>query len=251
MDRELWLKEFIGNQETFEKAKKALEARDMIYELAFNKGPLPMIMLNEDFEFIKVNQKATDLLGEVLYESLDELIDDASVQDFNHYKEALKCKHTDNQVHLWFTIDDKKKYIRMTITTLSDQLYQGILIDESFTKERIEHLEIKGFKDYLTQIYNRRFFHEEIQRLDVQRNYPLGLIIADLNGLKLVNDAFGHNMGDALIKEVASVLKATCRSDDIVARIGGDEFAVIVPLTSTPERAAVFKATKRLSSGTK
>jgi len=245
MDRELWLKTFIEKEEDFKKAREALEARDRIYELAFEEGPLPMIMLNENLEFIEVNKRASALLGQVLYDSLEGLIDDASVQDFNHYKEELTCKNRDGQVHLWFTIDNEKKYIRMTITPLGDKLYQAILIDESFTKEKIEHLEIKGFKDYLTQIYNRRFFHEEIQRLDVKRNYPLGLIIADLNGLKLVNDAFGHSMGDCLIKEVASVLKATCRSDDIVARIGGDEFAVIVPLTETVEMENLLDRIKR------
>jgi diguanylate cyclase (GGDEF)-like protein len=63
---------------------------------------------------------------------------------------------------------------------------------------------------------------------------PLSIIIADLNGLKLVNDAFGHDMGDKLLKKAASIIKKSCRSEDIIARWGGDEFSIV--LNSTGER---------------
>jgi len=94
------------------------------------------------------------------------------------------------------------------------------------TEEKIKYL---GFHDALTGLYNRTFFEEEIKRLNTQRNYPLSVIMTDINGLKVVNDTLGHDRGDELLKNTAKVLKSVARKEDIVARIGGDEFTVILP----------------------
>jgi diguanylate cyclase (GGDEF)-like protein/PAS domain S-box-containing protein len=88
-----------------------------------------------------------------------------------------------------------------------------------------------SYHDQLTGLYNRRFYEEELKRLDATRNLPITLVMGDINGLKLVNDTFGHLRGDSLIKSVADAIKNACRSDDIVARLGGDEFVIILPNT--------------------
>jgi diguanylate cyclase (GGDEF)-like protein/PAS domain S-box-containing protein len=88
-----------------------------------------------------------------------------------------------------------------------------------------------SYRDELTGLYNRRFYEEELFRLDSPRNLPLSFVIGDVNGLKLVNDSAGHTMGDLLLRKVAAILRAECRSDDIVARLGGDEFAILLPRT--------------------
>ena len=90
-----------------------------------------------------------------------------------------------------------------------------------------------SYHDELTGLYNRRFYEEELSRLDSPRNTPMSFIIGDVNGLKLVNDSVGHAMGDLLLRKVAAVLRAECRSDDIVARLGGDEFAILLPRTES------------------
>ncbi len=96
-------------------------------------------------------------------------------------------------------------------------------------KKRRERVEFLSYHDQLTGLYNRRFFVEELHRLDVERNYPLCIIMADVNGLKLINDSFGHTVGDNLIVKVAEVLKEACRADEIISRIGGDEFVILIP----------------------
>lgn len=92
-----------------------------------------------------------------------------------------------------------------------------------------------SYHDQLTGLYNRRFYEQELMRLDTERNYPLALVLADVNGLKLTNDAFGHAEGDRLLQKLAGIMKKECRSDDILARIGGDEFVVVLPRTSSKE----------------
>jgi len=96
------------------------------------------------------------------------------------------------------------------------------------TEKNILHL---SYHDQLTGIYNRRFFEEELNRLDNPRNFPLSIVIVDVNGLKLFNDGFGHKAGDELIVTVAQLLDEESRGNDVAARIGGDEFVVLMPDT--------------------
>ena len=110
-------------------------------------------------------------------------------------------------------------------------------------EERIRYL---SFHDSLTGLYNRFFFQEELQRLDTARQLPLSIIMGDVNNLKLVNDAFGHEAGDELLKKMASILLRACRKEDLVARWGGDEFLVLLPRTSLAVALEVVERVKKL-----
>ena len=96
-------------------------------------------------------------------------------------------------------------------------------------KEAEEKLRQQSFHDSLTGLYNRNFFETEMERLSQERYMPLGMVVCDLDGLKVINDSLGHQAGDELLKIIAGILRNTFRASDIIARVGGDEFAVLVP----------------------
>lgn len=104
--------------------------------------------------------------------------------------------------------------------------------DFSDKKEKRDQIEYLSYHDQLSGLYNRRFFEEELKRLNTKRNLPLSVIFADVNGLKTINDAFGHEHGDEVIKKFALVLRNNCRADDIISRTGGDEFVILLPNTN-------------------
>lgn len=103
--------------------------------------------------------------------------------------------------------------------------------DKTTVVER--HLRHLSTHDVLTGLYNRTFFDEELSRLWRSRQYPISLMVADVKDLKSVNDSHGHAAGDQLLQDAAQILQSTFRADEIVARIGGDEFAVLLPNTDS------------------
>ncbi len=106
------------------------------------------------------------------------------------------------------------------------------MISAAISRRRAdEEIRYLSFHDGLTGLYNRHYLDEELRRLEAGRQLPVGVIMADLNGLKLVNDAYGHDVGDEMLKSAAALLHSAIRSEDIVGRWGGDEFVMILPQT--------------------
>src|SRR3990172_1465975 len=120
------------------------------------------------------------------------------------------------------------------------QRYQGQLI------LKVSQLEEMASRDELTGLHNRRYFYQAVQNelgKALASKEPLALMLLDLDGLKLINDEFGHCVGDVVLSNLGKVIVKHIRGSDVAARIGGDEFGVVMPLTDNP---GAFTLARRL-----
>ncbi|WP_348271154.1 sensor domain-containing diguanylate cyclase [Aurantimonas sp. Leaf443] len=108
-------------------------------------------------------------------------------------------------------------------------LVQIALTDITARKRAEAYLEFLGKHDVLTKLYNRSYLNDEMNRLERKRQGPVAVIVADLNGLKEVNDTLGHAAGDDLLRRAGEVLAGAVKRPGCAARIGGDEFALLLP----------------------
>ncbi|MBC8507776.1 MAG: diguanylate cyclase [Chloroflexi bacterium] len=126
----------------------------------------------------------------------------------------------------WSVVPGHEHDLSKVIISLND------ITEQKKAEEQLIQLSIH---DALTSVYNRAFFDEEMARLERGRQFPISIIMADLDNLKNINDQHGHDSGDAMIKRAAQALVSSFRTEDVVARIGGDEFAVLLPGTNAAE----------------
>ena len=116
------------------------------------------------------------------------------------------------------------------VPAINRELQETIVRRERRTME--ERLTYLSIHDPLTGLYNRAHFSSELERLQQPQFAPVGIIVGDLDGLKLINDTWGHQSGDSLLQAAASIIKKLCPNNATVTRIGGDEFVLLLPCTT-------------------
>ena len=146
-------------------------------------------------------------------------------------KNAIKTKRM--QVFEYVKPYNKdNKYFEFRLSQMDSNEILAVVRDITKEKKYKEKIEYMLFHDQLTGLYDRVSYGRCIKDLDKKANLPLTIIISDLNGLKLVNDAFGLKTGDKLLKNIANILKKNCPENSRIIRVGGDEFSIMLPKTT-------------------
>lgn len=113
-------------------------------------------------------------------------------------------------------------------------------VDNTLKKMHEQQIAYYSSHDSLTGLLNRSYFESRLRSLDIKNNLPISVIMGDLNGLKLTNDIFGHVAGDELLIKTAKILSETCRDEDIIARLGGDEYIILLPKTKNADAMQII-----------
>ena len=188
---------------------------------------------------LNVNQKTLDMFGAASKEHL--------LQNLDHvFRDGMSEHFSEELVDLWngrleyereginYSLNGEPIDIQLNFRVMPghEQDFRWVLVsiqDITARKKAESYLHYLGTHDVMTGLYNRAYFEETVQKIEASRIHPVSIIIIDLNDLKRVNDSLGHQAGDKLIRRVAEVLMAALGAGGIAARIGGDEFVVILP----------------------
>ncbi len=236
------------------RTKSDLKESELRFRTMFEQAPIGIAIAN-DYKIIYVNlmyEKITGMSKEQIcsldwesYTHPDDL-----EQDKKQYQK-LKSGEIESysMPKRYIKPDGHIVWVNMTIAPLkvgSNLTESHLCMIEDITerKQKEEKILYLNYHDILTGLYNRTFFDKEQRRLDRPDQLPMSFIIGDINGLKIINDAFGHAQGDKLLIETAKILKNCCRARDIIARTGGDEFCIILPKTDSNTAKIIYKKIK-------
>lgn len=237
-----------GQKVSFEEKERLLAQMDAM----FNEHEAVMLLIDPiDGKILDANPSASVFYGYSRNELLELHIDD--INQLSH-EEIAVCRSNilhKKQKHFTFPHKLKNGQVRMVDVYSSPISYNSrtalfsIVFDVTQREEAFEEIVYISYHDYLTGAYNRRFFEEEYNRLNTESNFPISVVMGDVNGLKLINDSFGHHQGDKLLIEAVTQIAGCLDADNILARIGGDEFGIIIPKTNVAETNLTVKKIKR------
>ncbi len=160
--------------------------------------------------------------------------DESRKEQINTICSLLDGKTTLEKEMVYKNLDGEKLYVIAKLTVLpgSEESWDRILFsnvditERKLTEDRLTYISLH---DMMTDVYNRVFFEEEMARMEKSRLRPISILIGDMDNLKEINDLHGHHAGDLALQNIANIFKKCFRSEDVIARIGGDEFSILLP----------------------
>ncbi|MFN2340922.1 MAG: diguanylate cyclase [Halanaerobium sp.] len=242
------------------KREQKIEKNKERYQTIFNSAPIGFMLENENGKIIEVNEVMCEDSGYSKAELEGSNVLDKMVSP--EYQELAKenIKRILEGENLEFDVktstkDGQMKYyhLKETNITLPDG-NKGIIsmhLDITDRVKKEKKIEYLAYKDSLTDLYNRKFFEAELQRMDTKSKLPISIIIGDLNGLKIINDSYGQKKGDQLLRKTAKLLKEVVTKNDVLARYGGDEFTILLPQTTNKKAQKIVDRIKSKSNNKK
>ena len=221
--------------------ERSLQDSEDKYRTVFSISNDAIFVIDQEtLAILDANQAACGMYGFTLEEMLQRKATDMSAEQEKTAEAAHRMQADSASIPLRFHKTKEGLVFPVEISACFFLLNDRMAILTSIrdiSKRRLVEEEILrlSYRDGMTGLYNRRFYEEELRRLETPRNLPLSFVIADVNGLKLINDSYGHAEGDELLKRVAAAMQEECRADEILVRLGGDEFAILLPKTASAE----------------
>lgn len=220
------------------KSQSALSESEQSYRYLFESSAVAIAYYKTDGTVVFYNQKAVENMGgkpeDYIGKSIFSLFPaEGAALYMSRIQRAVSAEET-QEYEDYIELPGGTKWFFSTFNRILNQEgdVTGIqIISHDITERKLaeEHLVYLSFHDHLTKLHNRRFLEQELERLDAQGCWPASVIVADINGLKLINDAGGSSQGDAVLISAAEVLRSTCDSDVLLARVGGDDFCMLLP----------------------
>lgn len=205
------------------------------YRTLFEKGPGLMLQMSSDGKIVTANKATLNALEYRKHELIGLQVLELVVDPPKAKRFVQLAK---NHVSLPLELNLKSRTGKLvTLSVLfhlvdlqggSPEIY-AFAQNITQKKEYEDHILFLSYHDKLTGLHNRTYFDECLKKVHEENNRKYAIIIGDVNGLKETNDLFGHKVGDELLKAMSEILKMSCRQTDIVCRIGGDEFAMLLP----------------------
>lgn len=214
-------------------AEEALKESEQRYRALFENTINPIFLIDEEGNYIDANQAAVQFLGIDRQELLKKGVWDMQVLDALHRKDFYPFS-----LESIYKTNGAERTILMNVVPIKikgTRMFFSIGQEITERKQIEERLKYLSSHDALTGLYNRAFFEEEIEKLERSGMLKIGVIVCDLDALKVVNDNLGHKAGDLLIVEAANLIRNSFRCEDVVARVGGDEFTILLFAASSVE----------------
>jgi len=214
------------------------------FEQLFENSPDGILMLDNDSNIINANRGFEKLFGHTLEEIKNQNCDLLlAPEHLLGEAQAISTRVSRGESIQYETIRKHQNGTLLHVAMLSypivvNKKQVGLYMIFSNITERKESeakLHYLSFHDAMTNLYNRTFFEQQMKYFESSQPRQLGIIVGDIDGLKMANDTLGHDKGDSMLIIAADILKTSVRSEDILARIGGDEFAIILPDCSSDE----------------